>query len=100
MVIRGPLADQPELLALPGPISETDGREEVELLDERAAVLAHDDDHLTGTRRRSLVRPLRRAGALSDTRSRRRSTVVLMLPNLSICAAPRNPTSIRPGCSQ
>src|SRR5215468_6199697 len=27
-------------------------------------------------------------------------TVVLMLPNLSSCAAPRNPTSIRPGCSQ
>ena len=27
-------------------------------------------------------------------------TVVLMLAKRSICAAPRNPTSIRPGCSQ
>ena len=84
-------------VARAGPVPER--RDEIEALDEALARLSDDDDHL-GARGGDL-RGAARAWEADDRRAYDEPmTVVLMLAKRSICAAPRNPMSIRPGCSQ
>ncbi len=74
--------------------------DEVEPLDEPFARLADDDDYLWRTRLRSRARRRHPGGGRSGASYDAPIVVVLMLAKRSIWAAPRKPTSIRPGCSQ
>ncbi len=73
-------------------------RHEIEAFDDPARRVRHDDeDPLAADRhlRRAAAPGSRTVGVAYGP-----ITVVLMLPKRSSCAAPRNPTVIRPLCSQ
>ena len=99
MTSVGPRAAQAEPLPVARPVAVPDRGDEVDLLHERPPALPQHHEHLA-----AVGRDLRRAAGAGQADRRVAGTapitVVLMLANLSSWAAPRKPTSIRPGCSQ